>query len=124
MNLPANFTRQPEFQAFKKKIGHPSALEFLFNLGSRCQVEHKTELYLPVEYIGPTMGFPSEEVDPVLVRDALIAYGFIEQEGAKNDLYKIKLFTDHNAMLRACWKNGSKGGKPAVNATDDGHVAF
>lgn len=124
VNLAANFTHQPEFQAFKKQIGHAAALEFLFNLGSRCQVERKTELFLPVEYIAPTMGFHAEEINPVVVRDALLGHGFLEPAGGKDDTYLVRLFTDHNSQLMACWKNGAKGGKPKEVFNKDDHVPF
>lgn len=116
MNLPPNFTRQPEFLAFKNAINHQGALEFLFNLCSRCQVERQTEFHLPVEYIAPTLGFVAGEIDPAIVRDALVRFGFIEPVAGKEDVYAIQLFTAHNSQLRACWKNGGKGGRPKGEA--------
>jgi len=111
MMFPPNFTRQPEFQAFKALINHPAALEFLFNLSSRCQVEKKVELHLPVEYIAPTLGFADETLDSSAVRDALIKFGMLVPIEGKKDMFQVKLFTDHNSQLRACWNNGKLGGR-------------
>ena len=119
MNLPPNFTRQPEFQAFRSTISHPAALEFLFNLCSRCQIERKTELHLPLEYVAPTLGF-SEELSPALVRDALVKYGFISPIDGKSDWFHITIFAGNNSQLMACWTNGAKGGKPKNGGTAAG----
>ena len=51
MNFAIVCTRNPAFLAFKKAIGHDSALEFLFKLVERCQSEKTTEHYLPDDYI-------------------------------------------------------------------------
>ncbi len=51
MNFAIGYTRNPAFLAFKKAIGHDSALEFFFKLVERCQSEKTTEHYLPDDYI-------------------------------------------------------------------------
>lgn len=117
MNLPAYFTQQPEFRAFKDQIGSQMALEFLFNLGSRCQVEKKTELYLPLRYVGPALGFGKGDLEPTTVRAALLECGMLVPMEGKEDHYSVKLFTEHNAQLIQCWKNGRLGGRPAKAAT-------
>lgn len=109
--FPPNFTQQPEFKAFKHAIGHASALEFLFNLIGRCQVEKKTELHLPLKYVATTLGLP-DGVDAGAVLAALQDEGMIKPIDQKKDMYLISLFTDQNRQLIAAWRNGSKGGRP------------
>jgi len=122
MNFPANYTRRPDVLLFKKSIGHPAALEFLFNLGSRCQVERKLELHLPDEYIGYALGLP-EDMNSAPVKSALIKYRMIVPVEGKPDVYAIRVFIENNRGLIANWRNGPLGGRPRRTAIADTPVS-
>jgi hypothetical protein len=113
MNLSVDFTRSPEFHLFKKAIGSPSALEYLFNLGAVCQIRRKVQLELPLNHFGPILGLPEAD-DPEVARKALLDCRLIEPVEGKVDVYEIRLFKEHNHQLIASWENGSKGGRPKV----------
>ena len=110
MNFAIGYTRNPAFLAFKKAIGHPSALEFLFNLVERCQSEKTTEQYLPNDYIVAALGAP-DDLDPETAKAALIKHRILTAIDGKADTYEVTLFTDQNGGLLANWENGKKGGR-------------
>ncbi len=110
MNFAIVCTRNPAFLAFKKAIGHDSALEFLFKLVERCQSEKTTEHYLPDDYIVAALGAP-DDLNPETANVALIKHRILTAIDGTADTYGVTLFTDQNAGLLASWENGRKGGR-------------
>lgn len=111
MNLPPDYTRDLGFLAFKKAIGHPSALEFVFNLCARCQIGRTKELVIPDEHFADALGLP-EGVDADAAKRALIKNGLIEEIPGRPSAYFVAVFVKNNANLIACWANGALGGRP------------
>ena len=116
MNLPLFFNRSPEFQEFKRRVDHPGALEFIFNLCSNCQNSKGYLLELPIQYVAYSLGLP-EGVDPNVALRALIDTKMVALEEGSKDVFRIHVFETNNRQLKACWANGALGGRPKIQST-------
>lgn len=111
MNLRADFTRDLGFLDFKDSVG-PDALEYIFNLGARCQIGKATTLQITDRHFGRALGL-ADGVDAMEAKDALIRNGMIRPL-PEQDTYEITVFIENNGGLIANWGNGAKGGRPRV----------
>jgi hypothetical protein len=110
MNFSPDYTRDLGFLGFKREINHPLALEFVFNLCSRCHIGRTKELTIPDERFADALGLP-EGIDPNVAKQALLKNGLIEEIPERPGTYVVHVFAKHNAGLRACWANGALGGR-------------
>ena len=113
MNFSPDFIRTAPFQKFKRGIGKPEALEYLFNLTQRCQVHRTDRLPLGDDLeLQLCMGLP-DDVDASETRELMVSCGFIAKfTDIQSDLYRVDIFKDMNSGLISRWENGNKGGRP------------
>jgi hypothetical protein len=115
LNFTPDFLRSAPFVKFKRGVGKPEALEYLFFLCQRCQLRRKFELNLGDDLdLQLTLNLP-DDVDASRARELLVECGFIKQTD-ESGTYLVQLFLDMNAGLLSRWENGSKGGRPRQNA--------
>jgi hypothetical protein len=111
MNFTPNFFRSATFVKFKRGVGKPDALEYLFNLTQTCQLGRTTKLPLADDLeLQLSMELPVD-LDINQTRDLLVSCGIISQS-TDCELYNVDLFEKMNGQLIACWENGTKGGRP------------
>lgn len=111
MNFPTEFTYSPEFIGFKRRIGDPCALEYLFRLSALCYSKKGESIYLPVDLVRECLGV-APATAPDLVWQALLDFRFIRLVPSDEDRFDILVFHENNAGIIQSWKNGRKGGRP------------
>ncbi len=117
MNFKPDFIRSAPFVKFKRALDRPEALEYIFLLCQKCQLDRNTELSLGDDLdLEITLGL-QKEVEASKVRELLVWSGFIKQID-DSDIYSIELFTEMNRGLLANWNNGNMGGRPRRKAQD------
>lgn len=114
MIVAPDMTSHAKFLLYKRALGRDDAAEYLLRIWGHCQRDQRGECWGPVgtayvEAVAGWQGAPGKLFE-VLSAPFCGQSGWITVDGQAN--ITIHGWTERNAQMVACWRNGPTGGRP------------